>query len=165
MDPKAWLEKNVFGFNELPEEDRQAILYFSLLWSLFEASALQTHASSSSILVLARRNYEQGQLNLELFEPSLNYFRHRYFVDGAFTENFDGLHLRDNDNLQLVRQVIQGGNENPGDVVAALLIIIYRLRNNLFHGVKWAYGIQGQLRNFEFANRALMIAITQFGEK
>jgi hypothetical protein len=33
------------------------------------------------------------------------------------------------------------------------------LRNNLFHGVKWAYGIRDQRSNFEHANQALMAAI------
>lgn len=61
------------------------------------------------------------------------------------TEYFAGLHLRRNDNFALVSEVLKGANRNHADGVAALLIVVLRLRNNLFHGVKWAYGIRGQL--------------------
>jgi len=43
--------------------------------------------------------------------------------------------------------------------VAALLIVVYRLRNNLFHGEKWAYEMKDQRSNFEQANEVLMKAM------
>ncbi len=83
----------------------------------------------------------------------------RYFQNGDPTEHFRGLNLRRNDNIELVRAVLSGTNTNPADSVAALLIVVFRLRNNLFHGVKWAYGIRGQLSNFMNANMSLMAAL------
>jgi hypothetical protein len=62
-----------------------------------------------------------------------------------------------------VRAVLKGENTNPADCVAVLLIVAFRLRNNLFHGVKWAYGIRGQLGNFTNANEALMAALETHG--
>jgi hypothetical protein len=47
---------------------------------------------------------------------------------------------------------MKGEAADLSEVAAALLIIVYRLRNNLFHGVKWAYEIQGQLENFNHGN-------------
>ena len=47
----------------------------------------------------------------------------------------------------------------PKEVATVILIIVYRIRNNLFHGEKWSYGLQGQLNNFKHANEALMKAI------
>jgi hypothetical protein len=41
----------------------------------------------------------------------------------------------------------------------ALLVIVYRLRNNLFHGEKWEGGISGQKDNFDNANRVLIAAL------
>jgi hypothetical protein len=159
MNPIEWLEQNVHGFAELPEADRTAILHFALLWSLFEAKALHTRASAESILTLAHEWAAQGRLNPQGFAPSLHYFRQRYFQEGVATRHLDGLNLRKNDNPDLVREVLSGNNNNPADAVAALLIVTYRLRNNLFHGVKWGYGIQGQRDNFENANEALMSAL------
>ena len=63
-----------------------------------------------------------------------------------------------------MKQVLRGENNNHADSVAGLLIVIYRLRNNLFHGIKWAYGIQGQRNNFEQANAALIAALTQLSQ-
>jgi hypothetical protein len=164
MNPTEWLELTVPGFRELPREDREAIFQFALLWSLFEAKALQTRASAHSILALVHERAAQNRLTAQAFEPSLLYFRERYFANGTATQHFAGLHLRANDNPGLVQQVLEGVNNNPADSVAALLIVIYRLRNNLFHGVKWAYGIQGQRANFENANAALMIAFAQLAQ-
>jgi hypothetical protein len=159
MNPIEWLDQKVHGFAQLPEADRTAILHFSLLWSLFEAKALQTDASARKILSLVNEWSAQGRLKAQGFEPSLDYFRQRYFQEGTATTYFDGLRLRKGDNPDLVCEVLRGNNNNPVDAVAVVLIVTYRLRNNLFHGTKWAYGIQDQRSNFERANEALMSAL------
>lgn len=43
---------------------------------------------------------------------------------------------------------LNGSEKNPAEVLAGLLLVIYRLRNNIFHGPKSAYGIQGHYDNF-----------------
>ena len=48
---------------------------------------------------------------------------------------------------------------DPWEVVAVVLIIVYRYRKNLFHGVKWSYELRGQLENFMHANTILMQGI------
>ncbi len=35
------------------------------------------------------------------------------------------------------------------------LIIVFRLRNNLFHGEKWSYHLRNQGDNFKYANNFL----------
>jgi hypothetical protein len=160
MEPIEWLKANVPGFFELREEDRCAILHFALLWSLFEAKALQNRASAHAILGVVHEWSAQGCLKVEEFAVSLQYFRQRYFQNGQPTRYFTGLNLRANDNPSLVQAVLDETNNNPADSVAALLIVVYRLRNNLFHGVKWDYGIQGQRSNFDYANLALMSALS-----
>jgi hypothetical protein len=104
-----------------------------------------------------------GRLNITPFTPSLDHFRNRYFNRAETIAHFRGLNLRSNDSPELVRAVLMGDNTNPADCVAVLLIIVFRLRNNLFHGVKWAYGIRGQLDNFTYANAALMAALETHG--
>ena len=47
----------------------------------------------------------------------------------------------------------------PAERVAAVLIIVYRFRNNLFHGEKWEYQLEGQLENFQQASSVLVQAI------
>jgi hypothetical protein len=44
--------------------------------------------------------------------------------------------------------------------VTAVLIVVHHLRNNLFHGLKWAYGLRGQQANFQQAHNTLKNAMT-----
>jgi hypothetical protein len=41
-----------------------------------------------------------------------------------------------------VKKVLNGEDAEPEEVAAAVLIIVYRFRNNLFHGVKWSVPIR-----------------------
>ena len=164
MNYVDWLERTAPGFTHLDEHERQAILHFALLWSLFEARALRENASAQAILHLVQTREAEGRLNAGEFDASLRYFRQRYFANGGFTDYFQGLHFRKNDHQQMVQEVLSGQSQIPAACVASLLILVYRLRNNLFHGLKWAYGIQGQRENFEHANAALVVAINQLSE-
>lgn len=163
MTPIAWLENNAHGFADLSGEEREAIFHFALLWSFFEARALHTNASAKAIRALIDGWRKEGRLADEAFGEPLKYFRARYFKDGAPTEHFAGLQLRPNNEPELVAAVLQGDNNDPTDCAVATLVVVYRLRNNLFHGIKWAYGIQGQRDNFLNANAALMSALNVIG--
>lgn len=163
MNPIQWLEQNAPGFDALSEQERTAIAHFALLWSFFEARALSTRGSSHAILALTHEWSAQGRLVTEPFAESLLYFQQRYYANGVETHHLAGLSLRQNDCRELVHAVLKGENANPADCIAALLIVVYRLRNNLFHGAKWAYGIQGQLDNFTHANATLMNALSIVG--
>jgi len=150
-----WLEQHAYGYGDLSAEERTSIRDFSMLWSLFEAKHLDCNGSANRIRKWATR--DEGNVN-DYADP-LNHFRERYFVGGSFTENFSGLNLRASDCPDLVKDVLSGKNLGGIDQVAAIFIIILRLRNNLFHGTKWSYGIRGQLENFKHANCALMTAL------
>jgi len=53
--------------------------------------------------------------------------------------------------------MLQGGSDiSKENESIGCLVIIYRLRNNLFHGDKWSYNLQGQYENFTKANEFLM---------
>ncbi len=134
-------------------------MHFALLWSLFEAKALHTRASANAILALSHEWKAQGLLDATRFSTHLEHFKARYFTNGQPTPHFNGLRIRNGDSPELVRAVLSGENVDPADSVAALLIVVYRLRNNLFHGIKWAYELKDQLANFNHANSALMSAL------
>lgn len=159
MNAIDWLQERAPGFRELSGDERDAIMQFSLLWSLFEAKALNTHGNARSILAVAKRWANQGLLANDSFNPELAYFQNRYYADGDFTYHFDQLRLRQADHPDLVKRVLKNDAADLAEMAAALLIIVYRFRNNLLHGVKWAYEIRGQFENFSHANAALMQAI------
>lgn len=159
MSPIEWLNQRAPGFQHLSPSEKDAIMHFTLLWSLFEAKALNTSANASAILSLVHNWRAQDRLDASNFSEQLAHFKFRYFAAGQPTYHFHSLHLRTPDNPALVKAVLSGDNSDPVDVVSVLLIVIYRLRNNLFHGLKWADELQDQLENFSHANTALMTAM------
>lgn len=92
----------------------------------------RTHASANAILAQTHEWSAQGKLKMQQFELELQYFRSRYFENGDPIRHFAGLNLRNNDRPELVRAALAGNINDPADCIAALLIVIYRLRNNLF---------------------------------
>jgi hypothetical protein len=163
MNPVEWLSQKAPGFRHLSQPERDATMHFALLWSLFEAKALNTSGNASAILSLVHEWRAQGRLDASQFSEHLDHFKSRYFSDGQPTHHFHGLHLRKGDNPALVQAVLSGDNTDPADSVSALLIVVYRLRNNLFHGIKWADELRDQLANFNHANAALMGALDLHG--
>lgn len=156
MDPTNFLMQYVPGYADLGQAEREAISHFTLLWSAMEGRVLQTNANPTSLVDAVKAMAQNGQLNVDAYLDSLTYFRDRYFQDGGFTYHFGQLLFRSRDRRLLVEAVLCGKDSDPVSVVAALLLIVYRLRNNLFHGAKWAYGIRGQQANFTHGAEVLM---------
>lgn len=154
-----WLERNAPGWQALSSQERDAITQFSLLWMMFESGVLETQASATAIIEASKQWATNGQLTADMFRQELVYFRERYVEKGSFTHRFDHLHLRKNDAPGLVKKVLKTDEVPPDEIAAAVLIIVYRFRNNLFHGVKWLYALKEQLDNFIHANSILMKAI------
>lgn len=154
-DTLEWLSNRVPGFANLSREERYAIVDFSFLWSLFEGEIMGGRCD-----VLRIRNYVRQLDQLDRLkhldsEPYITYLKERYYRGGEVTEYFQGLHLERSRSPEEVLDMLR--NEDASKVVQKIgcLVIIYRLRNNLFHGEKWQYELYGQLDNFTQANNYL----------
>ena len=143
--------------NEVDSESQSAILHFSLLWSLFESKFCNEGANATSIHSKCEELRDIFEINQ--FNKFLTYFQDRYITDNSTNEKFNSLNFRGNDRRELVERVLNSETTDNVDVITALLIIVYRLRNNLFHGVKWQYNIQGQYSNFDISNQLLIQAL------
>jgi hypothetical protein len=152
MNPLAWLEKSVPGFDLLSEQEKEAITNFSLLWSLYEGTILNTEGNANAIIRAVTSLKNRGKLRLEPFGAAIEYFVQRYYDGTSLTYAFHELHLRSNDHRELVERVVRHQSLDDAEILSAVLIVVFRLRNNFFHGVKWVYGIKGQLDNFRYAN-------------
>ena len=161
---EQWLEARAPGFKDLPETDRRAIFDFSFLWSLFEAQVMENFARADRIREKVDAWTADHTLDADNYDPQLAYFRHRYFADGVLTYHFPYLDLRPADHPALVQAVIEGHNNDPRDRMLALLMIVWRLRNNLFHGAKWSYQLRDQRENFTQANSVLMRLLEKHGQ-
>ena len=155
MEPLAWLNANAVDFNKLTKQEIEIIKDFSLLWSFFEFTKLNGNGNVNALTKLVNDLDSAGRLKRKPFDGPLDYFRNRYFDGKAFTPLFSGLLLTPRDQ-PLVEKVISGKINDDVHALQVLLIIVYRLRNNLFHGTKFNYGIGGQRDNFLNANSILM---------
>jgi hypothetical protein len=156
LDPMSWLEKTQLGFDQVSKKERDAIRDFSLLWSLYEGTVLGASASARAIIADVDSLNTNGRLSLDLVRAPIEHFLSRYFDGKELTYAFSMLYLRPNDHAALVNRVVRRHSQDEAEVLSAILIIVLRLRNNLFHGLKWAYGIRDQFKNFRSANHILM---------
>ena len=172
FDVTAWLEKNAYGYKCLSDNERQAITGFSLLWGLFEARMLDGEAQARGESVNAQKIVEKcknlcepiGRVRECHFSDSLAYFRKRYTKDGETNSHFERLHFRQNDLRNLVENVLLYRESTTADKLAACLIIIFRYRNNYFHGIKWATEFRDQQKNFEESNKLLAFVLDQLND-
>jgi hypothetical protein len=155
LDPTTWLRNAVAGFAWLTPAERRAIRDFTLLWSLFEARLTNTSASIPTITAAIERLEAAGVLDLVALERPLAYFRDRYAPGGGILPCFEALRLN-GQGRPVVERVLCNELTEPAEIATALMIIVYRLRNNLFHGNKWNDGIHDQRENFRTANQILM---------
>lgn len=160
---EQWLEARAPGFRDLPEVDRRAMFDFAFLWSLFEAQVLEEKVNPNRIRQKVIEWDAAGILRVDLYNNELAYFKDRYIADGALTYHFPLLKLRSSDYPEIVRAVIEESTNDPCDRMLALLMIVWRLRNNLFHGAKWAYEFRDQRANFIQANSVLMRLLERHG--
>lgn len=137
------------------EEDIQSVLYFALIWNLFELRACKKFANVTSITNKVDEVYRGGLLRPEDFAAYLDYYQNRYLTEGQINDKFYRLNFRRADKKELVESVLRGNLDGINDIVLALLLIILRLRNNLFHGEKDIYRLNYQIENFKVANQVL----------
>jgi hypothetical protein len=150
---RNWLN-NRFGIN-LNEEDLTNVKDFTLIWNVFESSIFR----SSFSIAKTEQKLKQQQFDINDFQQFLDYFKNRYVTNSTINGRFQNLNFRRNDRETLVTEVLLGNNENANDVLLAMIIIVYRFRNNLFHGEKDIQVIDQQKTNFKNANELLQLLL------
>jgi hypothetical protein len=78
-------------------------------------------------------------------------------------ERFDQLHFREMDRRDLVAAVLQRSDDSIQSKVLALVLITYRLRNNLFHGLKVITLLNHQKDNLAHATNVLQVLMPYSG--
>jgi len=96
---------------------------------------------------------------------AVDYFYNRYLNPNIDTTySIDGLQFRGSSSDQQAKidviQVLTKQQTEPKEVLKALLFILYRFRNNLFHGNKEIINLNTQIDNFISANGILNEVLT-----
>lgn len=138
---------------------------FSLLWNIFETYACNKNADINKISTAVDMINERQPIDAGLFPEHIDYFSKRYFnEDLSPKEIFEGLKFRQGETdqyaKQMVTETLTGVTESPSENLKSLLFILYRFRNNLFHGEKKVVRLNGQIDNFIVANDILTKVLT-----
>jgi hypothetical protein len=154
MKPQVfeWLGARSNGLLGVDDDMRARIVDFSFFWIYFEANLLGTRASVDVLKGLAEKLFAKHLTPEQSVQDCFEHFRARYVLDGQPTHHFEGLRCgREKSELF---QLLLDPPSLHGRLVACLLVI-YRFRNNLFHGPKWHAGFDDQAKNFEASNALL----------
>ena len=130
------------SFHEMEE-----IVVFPLLWSLYE------HKYGNRIMVFEK--LKDCLDKRRSFDSEWMYFQKRYAPNGKINiDHLNALFYRSTGRKFLEKTLVAENCCTPNKV-KALLVIIYRLRNNFFHGTKWKRDFEDQHENFRHANKIL----------
>lgn len=121
-------------------EDRSAI-YFLMTWSIFETVCFGNFMKYKDVEKLPKKVVERKGFDREVFDASIKHFHCRY-QDKELYKNL--IFEAKNDN-EKVKNILQKDLSQVCDHEAILLLtfVIYRYRNNIFHGNK---GVSGWLK-------------------
>lgn len=161
MSAVEWISNNIEGTNTLTSEVCGLVSDFALMWSLFEASEIDDAGNfTDTIPVIARRL----SLSPEVADSLLTFWRDRYLNDDTGHNRVDFLfNHHDSDHRESVVRVLQNVESSPEEKTICIIRIIYRLRNNLFHGNKSLMLLGRQTENLSHAVSSLQILLKESG--
>lgn len=132
------------------EEDLEIAGNFLILWNLFEKEFCDTNADKPKLKNIANEYYTHFDTNIlhEVFEG----IKKRYQDENKF----ENLRFRNENIKNEVRNTLdKSNNATDEEKLRAILYIIYRYRNNLFHGNK-KLQLCEQKENFERSYKVLI---------
>ena len=158
----SWIAANCVGANHLHPETVDVVSNFTLMWNFFEGVACDNRAN---IRTFERLSEEIGQhgVQIEGLEEAVKFWTFRYWTGSEFRDRFDGLHFRANDRRDHVEAVLRGEKTDQTSKLLAVMILVYRLRNNLFHGIKTVDMLNDQAVNLDMACKTLAAVLEASG--
>jgi len=159
---KQWLEHNRH-YSEVDEFKLTSIFYFTLIWNLFEKDCCGNDAAIRTHPKTLAEEYSDA-LDDKLVEEVYSHFLDRYVENRQITPLFKefrfGRNVQEGQRYKdFVREVLLSVEACKQKQVEALLYIAFRLRNNLYHGIKDVSKLYEQNENFRKINRLLMSLI------
>ncbi|MFB9119635.1 hypothetical protein ACFFUE_00370 [Bergeyella porcorum] len=157
------IDSNFYYDGKTYSADLEMVGNFLILWSLFENRCCEENANKASIenvIKKVKKSFDDNILN-EVFD----YMKERY----ADAEKFKNLNFRTGGGDEKMKthceKVFSGEESSKEDKLKAVLYVIYRYRNNLFHGIKQIPTLQEQKDNFNMAYKVLIECIEKYERK
>ena len=149
-----WIANNTSGGTELSAVTQRSLADFTIMWNFFESTLCNNRASVNEFKRIIA-NFQPAQLDqmtIQKLNSCLSYWRTRYCISDGFNQLFNELNFRLNDCKTDVKEVLNETKIDLRDKIFALMILIYRLRNNLFHGLKSIQILNNQVDNINNAS-------------
>jgi hypothetical protein len=142
-------------------ENINSILMFTLYWNILEHELCNDNFKIDKI----RKYIKEYNIDKQNFTRYYEYFRDRYYTGNGNTNYyFDGLKLS-KQNIKYVQDCFINQNPTNEELISSLFLIIQRLRNNIFHGLKEPRNFEEQELNFKIANKAIATILNIVGNK
>lgn len=144
------------GSNEIDWEKLKPVICFVVLWNRLEATC-GNHISLSRLKRESLRVASSAAFDVTRYEPQISFFKCRYnanpyFLGSLFRQGNSEMEVQDSINRLLSTEVL-----TPQDLLQGVLMIPYRIRNNLFHGSKQPSELYVQTDLFQHVNEVLCL--------
>lgn len=152
IDGRAWLTDNIEQARGVSEAAWKTVADFALLWSLFEAELCAAHASPYTLVSIADslddRALEEG------VNAAFDYWRARYIEGASTNQRFNELFV-ETGGRTVAESILLADAPDERSKLKCALLIVYRLRNNLFHGTKEIRTFNDQKENLDHGTAVL----------
>lgn len=159
---KQWVSESLISSENLKPETLLAVESFTLMWAVFEGLVCDNSATMSRLEKLSSEIIQRRRCQVEL-ERIFRYFQAIYYTEGSLTVDFDALRLRLTDRKSFIEAVLQGERSDFEARILALLFILSRIHNNLFHGPKALDTLNSHASTLNAGCRALATIIEAHG--
>ena len=159
---KHWIDTNSRGGQALARESVDAVSNFTLMWNIFEGAVCGTNAKIPVFEKCANKIGRHSSLPRAI-EDGVRFWRQRYVTEGEFNRQFERLWSWPRDSRKHVEAVLRSEKNDPESQLLAVMIVIHRLRNNLFHGRKEINTLNDQVCNLTMACQVLAAIVEASG--
>ncbi len=150
MNAVDWINSNLAHPEDLEPETLSTVGDFTLMWAVFEASeGEELNNMLGQITRFSDRLAESCPV--DLINEEFDYCVRRYINNGERNDRFYHLRFSDDRQSDLVFNTLTSGTPTLRDKLETCLLIVYRYRNNLFHGMKEIPTLNDQVGNFSTA--------------
>lgn len=155
---------NLLGAGGLPNEDLESVTRFMTFFSLAEAKIVGLNDGLAGTDKLSNLLIDGGFIDAAALDAIFQYFVTRYRSNEEPNERFSKLAPTNFVNGKLRERFLElllSIKPSPNEKLSFVLKVMLRLRHNLFHGVKWAYLLQGQRDNFDHSTEFLLMLLNR----
>ena len=122
-----------------------AVNRYFLYFSFFESLLLNCAGGQGKSAKYANRLLQMEVVDLGVLKCTYDFFSERYVNDKSKFESLCGeLHHTSQKARDDCFSAMQAMTTEPETQLEVCLFVCFRLRNNLFHGPKWRYFLEGQ---------------------